>query len=201
MPNFEQYANVLPPAAQTLEYYLGLVTSEYQTSPKMLDWLTVNLQLLLDIAVCANSMPAAFDIDLAVGAQLDVLGSLAGVSRIVPFQPSNGVSPVLDDTTYRMLIKARSMQNHWDGKIASLLSIWKQLFPGALMLFYDQQNMSVNIYIGTALTSIMKDLIANGYILPRPECVLYNISFAELPMFGVDRDDAYVAGFDTGHFV
>jgi hypothetical protein len=47
----------------------------------------------------------------------------------------------------------------------------------------------------------VQDLILQGYILPRPQGVLYIISFAVLPMFGVDRYDAYVAGFDGGHFV
>ena len=201
MGNFLQYADSLPASAQTVEYYSGLMTSEYQTSPNLLAWLAANVQLFLDIAACANSIPPSFDIDSAVGAQLDILGSLIGVSRTLPFQPSNSVSPILDDTTYRLLINATCMRNHWDGEIASLLSIWRQLFPGSLMFVYDQQNMTVNFYIGMSLTSIIQDLISNGFILPRPEGVLYNITFAALPMFGVDEETAYIAGFDVGKFI
>jgi hypothetical protein len=201
MGNFLQYADSLPAAAQTVAYYSGLMTSEYKTSPNMLAWLAANAQLFLDMVACANSIPPAFDIDLAVGTQLDIIGELAGVSRTVPFQPNNSISPILDDATYRLLIRATCMRNHWDGKIASLISIWRQLLPGGLIFIYDQQNMTVNFYIGVSLTSIIKDLIANGFVLPRSEGVLYNITFAELPMFGVDEDNAYIAGIDVGKFV
>ena len=52
-------------------------------------------------------------------AQLDALGTLVGQSRQVPFQPSGGVSPILDDNTYRILLQAKIAQNQFDGQIDS----------------------------------------------------------------------------------
>ncbi len=181
--------------------YVRLVTSQYQLSTKMLAWLEANLSLFQDVAACAASFAQAFDLDVAVGAQLDILGNIIGVSRTVPFQPTGDVSPVLDDATYRLLLRAKIAGNHWDGRLQSLIEAWQQILPGSLLIVNDHQDMTVDFYIGASLTSILKDLILNGYILPRPQAVLYNISFAVLPMLGFDRDDEFVAGFDTGKFV
>lgn len=184
-----------------VNYYLRLITSQYQKSANMLAWLTANGAVYADIVACADSFSTAFDIDAAIGVQLDVLGTIVGQPRTMPFQPSNGVSPVLDDATYRLLIRARAMQNHWNGKISGLWTIWKRLFPGGFLLIQDHQDMTVSFYIGVGLTSILQDLIVQGMILPRPQCVLYNYTFATLPMLGFDRNDDYIAGFDVGHFV
>jgi hypothetical protein len=107
---------------------------------------------------------------------------------------------VLDDDTYRFLLKARILWNHWDGKLQSILAMWKQMFPGQLLVMADNQNMTVSVYIAGAFSSIMQDLIQNGYIIPRSQGVLYNVSFPELPMLGFDRNDSIQAGLDLGHF-
>lgn len=183
-----------------ISYYLNLLTSEYQTSPKLLAYGAVLLQPLDDISQCLLSFAAAIDIDLATGALLDLRGQIVGQSRTVGFQPSNGVSPVLDDTTYRLLLKARIAQNHWNGQIDGLQAIWQQLFPGGQIVIEDAQNMTATILVRGAFSSIEQDLIRNGYIVPRPQAVLYTISFAALPALGFDQNTSEVAGADLGHF-
>jgi hypothetical protein len=183
------------------DYYLQKITSQYQDSPNLLAWLSANLQLYQDLLACIAQLETAFDINTAVGAQLDVLGQIIGASRTVGFQPSAGVSPVLDDDTYRLLLRSKIAQNHWDGKLDSLLLIWQYLFPGGLLIVNDHQTMTVDLYVAASLTSILQDLILQGYIIPRPQGVLYNISIATLPMFGFDRNDSFVSGPDVGHFV
>ena len=182
--------------------YLRKITSEYQAgaSPNMLAWLQTNIQLYEDMLACLSTFTVAFNPATAIGAQLDVLGAIIGQSRTVTFQPTGSVSPVLDDVTYRILLQARILQNHWNGKIDSLFGIWQAIFPGGTLIVNDAQNMTVAIYVAGAFTSIIKDLITNGYILPRPQTVQYTYSFATLPMLGFDRDDAYVQGFDGGYF-
>jgi len=49
-----------------------------------------------------------------------------------------------------------------------------------------------------SFTSIIQDLVTNGYIVPRPEGVEYTYAFPKLPAFGFDLNNAYVAGFDVG---
>lgn len=184
-----------------VEYYESQITSQYQQSQKFLAWLRVCLGIFDDIAECADSFLGYFDLDTATGAQLDTLGVIVGESRIVPFQPANGVSPVLDDDTFRLLLKAKIAQNHWDGKINSLQAIWQSLFPGGRIQILDHQDMSATVVMMGSISSIVQDLITHGMIVPRPQAVLYNYVFGVQPLFGFDRNDAYVAGFDTGHWV
>lgn len=181
-----------------ISYYLSLVTSEYQQSPNLLGWLSIPLLRLTDASNALDSFTAAFDLDLAIGSQLDTLGVIVGQSRTVGFQPSAGVSPVLDDDTYRLLLRAKIAQNQWDGTIDSLQTIWQSLFPSGHINLLDGQNMAVTIVLSGAFSSITQDLITNGYIVPRPEGVLYNYTFSTLPIFGFDQDSAFIAGFDKG---
>ena len=189
-----------PLTAQPLSYYLALLTSEYQSSPNLLAWLAASLGPAVDATACLASFQPGFDLATAAGAQLNALGQLIGQSRTVGFQPSNGVSPVLDDATYRLLLQARLVQNRWNGTIDGLQTAWTQLFPGGRIAIEDAQNMSATIILAGAFTSILQDLIVNGYIVPRPEGVLYNYSFSTLPIFGFDIANTYIAGFNTGHW-
>jgi len=182
-------------------YYLALLTSQYQppSSPKLNALLYVLLKKFDDVSQCLVKFDTAFDLDAAVGAQLDALGVIAGASRTVGFEPTGGVSPVLDDTTYRIYIKAKIAQNQWDGTVDSLYAVWKSLFPTGGIVIADNQNMTATIYLSGGFTSIVQDLITNGYIVPRPEGVLYTYVFAELPVFGFSLTDTpYVAAWGVG---
>jgi hypothetical protein len=185
----------------SLGYYLNLFTSQYKvSSKKFLLWAQRCWQPIDDLTNCLSFIGNNYDLDFAVGVQLDAVGQLIGQNRTVGFQPSDsGVSPTLDDDTYRLLLKARIAQNTWDGKTVSLYSIWQRLFPGGKIVINDNQNMTATIIIAGSFTSIIQDLIQNGYIVPRPETVEYTYVTGDLPIFGADRDDAYIAGADKGH--
>ena len=198
--------DAMPPPIerQPLSYYRRLITSQYQLAPKFLAWLTAALTAALtpldDATTCYATLRAGFDLDTALGAQLDTLGATVGAARRLPYQPEDGLDPVLDDATYRIFIKARIAQNHWNGTITSLQEIWTSLFPGGSIVLTDSQNMTATVLLSGVFTALVKSLIVNGYIVPRPEGVLYNFVFSELPILGFDSDDAYIAGFDKGKF-
>lgn len=179
----------------SLDYYLSLATGEYRASPMFMAWLTANLQLFQDVLNCVQGFTADLDIDQAVGPQLDTLGLILGQPRTLSFQPSDSVSPVLDDSDYRLLLQATVQRNHWNGLLLSLRAIWNDLFPSGILLFTDNQNMSVNFYIAAPFTSIIEDLINNDLILPRPQGVQYIFSFAALPLLGFDFDNGTIAGW------
>ena len=189
-----------PIEALPIGYYTNLLTSQYRNSPKLTALLYMLLKKLDDVSQCLVSMDTAFDLDSAVGVQLDALGQIVGAARTVGFQPHNNVSPVLDDATYRILIKARVGWNQWDGTIDSLFSLWRALFPNGNIVIQDNQNMSANIVLTGTFTSIVQDLINNGYIIPRPEGVEYTYSFGTLPYFGFGSSPGFIAGFGTGHW-
>jgi hypothetical protein len=141
-----------------------------------LQWLTANLQIFQDGIACMNQFDAAFGLLTAVGPQLDVLGNVLGQSRTVGFQPRFGISPTLDDTTYRLLLKCRIWQNHWDGLTVSLWPGWFAIFPNSRLNIEDNQDMTVNVLVGLAASTLTQDLITNGYVIPRPQGVLYRIT-------------------------
>lgn len=189
-----------PTQSLQIGYYLNLLTSEYRVDPLFNQWLYSVLSIADDISNCLMFITSAFDLDFAVGAQLDVLGVIVGANRTVPFQPSSGVSPVLDDTTYRLLIKATIANNQWNGTIGTLYPIWTTLFPGGNIIILDNQNMTATIILTGSFSSIIQDLIVNGMIVPRPQAVQYNYIFGQLPFFGFGPANAYVAGFGVGHW-
>lgn len=123
-------------------------------------------------------------------------GTGAQVRTTATAQPS----PVLDDPTYRIYLMAKIMQNQWNGQQDALYSMWQQLFPGGRIAIEDNQNMTATIFLSGAFTQIIEDLITNGYIVPRPEGVLYNYIFSQLPVFGFDLNNSYVGGFDEGYW-
>lgn len=188
-----------------LGYYVGLLTSQYRppNSPKLNAFLKALLQKYHDISLCLTALEQQLDVDNAVGPQLDNLGSIVGASRTVGFQPSGGVSPVLDDATYRIYIKAKAAQDTWNGTIDGLQIVWQLIFPGGTIVIADNQNMTATVFIVGTFSSIEQDLISKGYIVPRPQAVLYNYIFSSLPIpaFGFDGlNPTYVAGFDVGHW-
>jgi hypothetical protein len=182
-----------------LSYYLAMFTSQYKNSPRLLAWAAKAWQPIDDLTNCLAFITSGYDLDLAVGFQLDVCGQLIGQLRQVGFQPTGGVSPILDDATYRLLLYARRAQNNWDGKLNSLYPLWQTLFPSGRLVINDNQNMTCTVILSGTFTSIIEDLITNGYIVPRPEGVLYTYVYSELPIFGADLNNAYVAGADLGH--
>jgi Protein of unknown function (DUF2612) len=182
-----------------LGYYLQLLTSEYKNSPKLNAFLYAMLKKYDDISLCQVQMDMAWDVDSAVGVQLDTVGLIVGASRTLPFQPTGGLSPVLGDSDFRIFVKAKAAQNTWNGTIDSLQTIWQALFPGGEIVIGDNQNMTATIFLIGTFTPIMQQLISNGLIVPRPQGVQYNYIFSSgLPAFGFDLNDAEVAGFDIG---
>ena len=192
-------------------YYLNLLTSQYSNSVKLQKLLYLLLKKFDDVSQVPVRMDTSFDLDGAIGMQLDMLGTIAGVSRVLPFQPSFSVSPILNDNSYRLLIKAKIGQNQWDGTQPSLYNIWHNLFPTVSIAVADNQNMTATLFIGGLPSSILIDMICgfavngatsgtvqNGLIVPRPAGVEYTFELGELPAFGFDLDNSFVAGFDVG---
>lgn len=138
--------------------------------------------------------------DLRINQQLDIIGEIVGARRVVNFEPSEGVSPTLDNKTFLLLIKAKIANNHWDGLIDSLQPLWKQIFPDGSIIVVDNQDMTVDVYLTGSFTSIIVDLIQHDYIVPRPQGVLINYHFGTFPFLGFDLQNQYIAGFDTGYW-
>lgn len=187
-----------------IDTYRKLLTSEYRHSPKLTSWL---LWLLNEGTTYTNFIQMfvkAFDLDVAVGDQLDTIGRLVGVKRLLEFVPSGGESPLLDDDTYRFLIKATIIKNTWKGKLEDLYSAWRVLYPESkLFQIQDLQDMTFNVVIAGDFSSLQKELISKGYIIPKPEGVRINLmtitDTTGYPLFSYDLDTLYYSGY-TSHW-
>lgn len=208
--------------------YTGRVTSEHNQQPAFMAVVEALAQPMVELQNLLGSMPGKFDLDAAVGAQLDDVGRWVGISRNVPvpltsvyfsfdtaglgfdqgnwkgpFDPDTGLTR-LDDDTYRLVIRAKIGANHWDGTLGSSKAILDSIFGGGTSVFIqDNQDMSMTIGIaGDIPSAVFLGLLANGTIPLKPEGVGINIVIVTsedgAPIFGFDMSNELVAGFDTG---
>ena len=121
--------------------YLGLVTSEHRNRPRFMATVAAVTDPLCGLQELLETMRAAFDVDSAVGGQLDRTGEWIGRSRHLRlelddvyfewgreavgwargswkglYDPETGMVR-LPDETYRLLLKAKIGANRWDGTV------------------------------------------------------------------------------------
>lgn len=185
-----------------LNFYLDLVTSEHSTKPKYMAWLSVLLTPLIDAIKLNEDVKKAFDLNTAIGAQLNIIGKWLEQPRQVDFQPTDGSSSVLNDNYYRTVLKAKVVKNQWKGTISNFYSFWNVLFKGQPLQIYlvDNQAMEpVAIIWSSSVDQMMQDLIANNYIVPKPAGLGLTVrridSDTTFGFFGTE-----FTGFDTGTF-
>lgn len=172
-----------------MSQYTDLITSEHADKPKFVALVDGVTSVIAAQAQTVGLMSQAFDLDVAIGAQLDVLGQWVGISRYAsvtitgvyfsfdteglgfdqglikgPFDPSEGLA-TMDDETYRTMIRAKIGANHWDGTLPSYQQIMAQIFAGTGTLAFavDNQDMSMSVYFaGTQPSALLAGLIKSG---------------------------------------
>lgn len=135
-----------------VEKYLELITAFHRGKPKFSAMVEAVARCFVGAQDSFGQMVPAYDLDDAVGVQLDAIGEWVGISRNVrtplegvyfsfdvsglgfeqgvwqgPFDPDTGVTS-LDDETYRVLIRAKIGANHWDGTLESSAAILNSIF-------------------------------------------------------------------------
>ncbi len=149
-----------------------------------------------DITALYNGMPALFDIDTAVGVQLDAVGQWVGRSRVITdFVPGNYfsfdtpgqgfdqsvwgsvyggsyTSLTLSDNYYRLLLKTAVLNNNWNCSTPQAYSFTNALWSafGYSLLIEDLSNLTMKLgLIGlTAPNSIVEALFNSGALDVRP---------------------------------
>jgi len=160
-----------------IDKYLDNITSQHRDKPKFINWLSSNLTITDHMYLLLKAMDSNFDLDNAIGVQLDTLGTIVGRKRSLTFQPLNGFSPIMNDETYRLALKAKTAMNNWDGTIPQMYEIWDDIFGNdsdLTLQIQDNQDMSFSAYITGYVDQIQQDLIQHGYIVPKPQGVKVN---------------------------
>lgn len=210
--------------------YLDLITSAYRNKPNFTSVITANVAVSVQVQSLLSQMIPLFDVDVAVGQQLDVIGQWVGVTRNVAvpisgvyfswdgtdftkgwdygtWQPSSQPADitVLPDDAYRTLIRAKIAANQWDGTTDGAYAIWDAVFPDTTILIQDNQDMTYDLaVVGGIIDSLTLALITGGYIPLKPEGVLvaaYYVSTDSNPSFAWDVESTLLAGWDQGSWL
>lgn len=154
-----------------IDSYIASITSEHIDKPNFIAWLSSSLNIVDGVYNLISNMDNDFDIDNAIGIQLDMLGTIIGRNRTLNFQPLNGSDPILDDTDYKLVLRAKIAMNNWQGTIPQMYEIWDNIFDDIHLQIEDNQNMSFIAYIIGYVDQARQNLIQHQYIVPKPEGV------------------------------
>lgn len=177
------------------EKYARLITSEHNLRPRFMAMIR---GLATPFASNLNTLDLykiKFDLDQAVGQQLDVVGQWIGATRYVRIRlddiyfsfDTNDLgfdegkwysiyNPLyetirLDDEPYRTLLRAKIANNRWNGSIPDAYAVWETLFDdtGIGLLIQDLQGMHMLMaFTGPVLDPITIGLVTGGYLDLRP---------------------------------
>jgi len=212
----------------TESQYLGLITTEHKQRPKFIATLSAVAGSMAALQEVLASFKGEFDVDTAIGAQLDIIGIWVGISRRVAiplvgvyftwndtvatgwnsgvwkgeFDPVSGLTSLPDDS-YRILIKAKIAANAWDGSIPGAYTVWQAAFgDDAVILIQDNQDMSMVVgIVNTELSAVTLALLTGGYIPLKPAGVridYYAVVQDGNPAFAWNIENENLAGWGTG---
>lgn len=194
----------------TTTQYENYIIPEHQGQPDYTATIDLSVQPFVDGQNEIFTFTDLFDLDLAIGSQLDAVGVRVGRNRYVTtpltsvffswdiaglgwnqgfwqgeFNPTTGVT-ALDDNTYRLLLRAIIIANSWDGTIAGAAPALAELFnntetPGSLIFIEDGLNMMMTIGIsGTPPPIIFQALLSTGEIDLHPVGVGVNYALTSV---------------------
>lgn len=153
--------------------YTELITNYHATKPLFFDHINLSTRPFTDVATALKAMPGDFDIDTAVGTQLDQIGEWVGRTRYVrepisgiyfswdndalgydqgvwqgPYDPDSGYT-ALSDETYRTILKAKIAINGWNGQNDTLPAILDAATAGSglHMQIVDNQDMTISAWV------------------------------------------------------
>lgn len=181
-----------------LEEYLDLITHEHATKPKFIKYNKAYMEKILSCTDVVEAFNIYFNLDEAAGDQLDKIGYNIGINRVLPVNDPD-IPPVLDDETYRLVIKSKIQQNHWNGTLDGWNKILKVIFPDSAYDIQDNFDMTVTVMIIDPNFNATKiALLLRGYLLPKPSGVRLNYIVVDSPLFGWDTESSFIGGWDDG---
>lgn len=168
--------------------YTDLISNYHRQKMLFTQHVDLSTRPLTDSASTLNGLVTAFDIDNAVGDQLDILGEWIGRGRTVaqpiagvyfafdtdglgwdqgvwqgPYDPDSGYTRLSDDT-YRIILKAKIAINNWDGTNDALKDILDNALAGSglQMQIVDGQDMTIGVWVFPEkdISLVSKELIA-----------------------------------------
>lgn len=169
---------------QLINYYANLLIIQY--IGKTNAYATV--QALVTPVIMDKLLLAvqdAFNLDTAVGTQLDVIGKYVGATR-TGFN-LNGAPINLSDADFLILIKMTIINNSSGSSLNMIQTLIAQFFAGQVYV-YDHQSMRLSYLINTSVVSTnLLQLFLTKHLLPKPMGVQLSapIFTSSLTFFGM----------------
>jgi len=178
------------------QQYLTLLPIQNQAQPNFVSMVVMTCQPFTDTSAMLATLPSLFDLDYATGQQLDIIGQWVGASRNLttpiagvyfawdtpnvgwdegewktPNDPASGVVS-LPDESFRSVLKARILNNHWDGSIPDAYSLMNSVFLnlGYSIAIKDNSDLTIDlILVGpTVPDEVMWSLFSSGILDIKP---------------------------------
>ena len=215
-------------APYSTDDYVGLITPAHRGRPKFAATVAATVDPIAEAQAFLAGLPAAFDLDTAIGVQLDVVGQWVGVSRTISiplvsvwfswgapglgwregiwkglYDPTTGIAE-LDDDTYRDLIRLKIAANTWDGLIGSAEAAVIAFYgsrEGSLPFICDGQDQTMTVCISGERPAQMRFAIFAGRYVefkPAAKTIKTVVPSVPGPVFGFGISNDYVAGWGAG---
>jgi hypothetical protein len=182
---------------KTLDDYLDYIEPQHRAKPRfeavVINW----TRHFVDLQAFYASLIDGFDLDKAVGVQLDQIGLWIGRSREINlaitnfffswdtdglgwdegywqglFDSDTGIFR-LDDRLYRLVLRGKIAANSWDGTLPDMKRVYEQVFrdTGISVVVSDNQDMTATVTIRGAADPVTLAIIQGGYIPLKPMAV------------------------------
>lgn len=177
------------------EYYSNLLILQYHNKPKAKATIEAVVNLLPDGLI--QEVTNGFNLETAVGKQLDVLGEYIGVDR---YYLDDGEVKTLDDEDYRIILKLKAICNTSNLSHKSLDESLYDFFSNTVRMD-SVGNMEMTYFVPKDKTPIIEAAIQKE-VLPRPMGVRcsYIIEY-DTKFFGFctyqNQNTVYKTGFRT----
>lgn len=210
--------------------YTDLIAGAHVDKERFTAWVSALTEPLRIARERLAALREDFDVDTAIGAQLDAIGVRVGISRNLPmtltgvyfalddeggvgldrgvwkgpYDPDDGMTRLGDDV-YRAVIKAKILANHWDGTNESLpgfLSDTLAYFgvPAKVLDLQDMQTMHVALHITKSTTPPIVWELFSRRLIDVTAAGVSITIIDNDPWFGFDLDTASIKGLDGGYW-
>lgn len=177
------------------------IYAQYRTKPKAVAWCNITRNLANQLGDVAQAVRVMYEIDTAVGAQLDILGRIVVIPRNfiqpVAMTPPQFASAVnfpgefgddtamfstlssdsdeqMTDDLYRLVIKSKIIKNNSDATTESILYGMNFLLPNAEVLrITDSEDMSFIVEFYGNISPLERYALLNAQLVPKPQGVRF----------------------------
>lgn len=175
------------------------IYAQYRTKPKAIAWYQITRSLATELGSAIDAVRIMYDIDTAVGEQLNIIGRIVVVPRSfvgqIALDPGLFAEPdgdqfgdteavfaslfvdqdeQMSDDLYRLVIKSKIIKNNSDATTESILFGMNFLLPNADVLrITDGEDMSFTVEFYGSITELERYALLNSTLVPKPQGVKF----------------------------